>query len=105
MKKVRVKTHAANFGEFDCTHVCDFAMSEIASANSKPESINRVYVSVFNERFLIDQEGILYARCIQGNENLCMHTEYGNLFVIIGRDFDGEPCTISDTYSLLKDCF
>ena len=61
MKKVRVKTHAANFGEFDCTHVCDFAMSEIASANSKPESISRVYVSVFNERFLIDQDGILYA--------------------------------------------
>ena len=105
MKKVRIKTSITNFGELDYTYVDDFETSEIASAKSKPISINRVYVSVFNDRFLIDQEGILYARCVQGDENLCMHTEAGNLFTVIGWDLDGNPCTISDTYSLFENRF
>lgn len=94
--------------------IIDFCNFQIEKANSKAENalekselkkVNRIYVSVFNDRFLIDQEGILYARCVQGDENLCMHTEAGNLFTVIGWDLDGNPCTISDTYSLFADRF
>lgn len=85
--------------------IIDFCNSQIEKAKSEPKKVNRVYVSVFSDRFLIDSEGILYARRVQGDENLCMHTEAGNLFTVIGWDLDGNPCTISDTYSLFENRF
>ena len=92
-------------GEFDFEHAIpeDDSDSEDATPESKPVSINRVYVSVFSDKFLIDSDGVLYSRNVHGDRNLCMHTEAGNLYTVIGWDLDGEPCTISD--SCFEDLF
>lgn len=76
------------YGEFDFGN---------AIPEPEPVSINRVYVSVFSDKFLIDSDGVLYARNLNGDRNLCMHTEAGNLYTVIGWDLDCEPCTITDS--------
>ena len=85
------KSYLNRFGEFD------FEMHKKAIPESEPVSINRVYVSVFSDKFLIDSDGVLYSRNVHGDINLCMHTEAGNLYTVIGWDLDGEPCTITDS--------
>ena len=93
------------YGEFDFENAIpeDDFDSEDAAPEPEPVSINRVYVSVFSDKFLIDSDGVLYSRNVHGDINLCMHTEAGNLYTVIGWDLDGEPCTISDSY--FGNCF
>lgn len=98
------KSYLNRFGEFD------YESEELPPISDDPnfddvfeptildrKSITRIYVSVFSDKFLIDSDGVLYSRGVNGDKNLCMNSETGVLSTVIGWDLDGNPCTITES--------